>query len=225
MSKLHFTACGDYQKRVIDIIGTNENVFNVGALSIDNLKKMKFLTKKEFHSKYQIDLEKPTVLFTFHPETVSFKKNKEFIDTIVDVLDEFKNYQFVITMPNADTMGNTIRDSLAQYISRSSNAIGVETFGSLGYLSCMKHCTFMMGNTSSGFIEASYFPKPVVNLGDRQKGRIETPNILTCSIQRDEIKKGIKWAEGFNSKQSICVYGNGDTASAIIRQIKNFKNK
>jgi len=225
MSKLHFTACEEYKKRVIDITGSAENVFDVGALSIDLLDQMKFLTKEEFLAKYKIDLQKPTVLFTFHPETVSYQKNKEYIKTIIDVMDEYDNYQFVITMPNADTMGNTIRESLTHFIARKPNAFGVESFGSLGYLSCMKHCSFMMGNTSSGFIEASFFPKPVINLGVRQKGRIETPNIYTCSIHSGEIKKGIKWAEVFNDNQTISKYGKGQAALAIVKHIKAYNTK
>ena len=87
-------------------------------------------------------------------------------------------------MPNTDTMGNMIRHKLNGFIEAHSNAIGIESFGTVGYLTCMKHCEFMLGNTSSGFVEASFFPKSVINLGNRQKGRIESPNIYTIDISR-----------------------------------------
>lgn len=157
MSKFHFTACEEYKNRVIQLIGSSNNVYNVGALSIENLKKISFLSKEEFLAKYKIDLSKPSVLVTFHPETVSFEKNREYISVLTDVLKELKQYQVVITMPNADTMGFMVRKHLQSFINSEKNVTGIETFGLNDYLSCMKHCTFMLGNTSSGFIEASFF--------------------------------------------------------------------
>lgn len=223
MSALHFTACSDYQKKVTSIIGTKENVFNVGSLSIDTLSKLKLLSREEFSHLYNIDIKKPSILFTFHPETVSFAKNKKYIETIIEILEEINQYQIIITMPNADTMGDTIRQRLTKHIEKSSNSIGIESFGSLGYLSCMKHCAFMLGNSSSGFIEASFFQKPVINLGNRQKGRHETPNIFTCPIQKEEIRKGIKWAEKYINDEAIKIYGKGNAAQLIIDQIKLFQ--
>jgi len=222
MASLHFTACEEYRQRVVSICGYSHNVFNVGALSIDSLMMTPFLSVEEFFDKFNIDLRIPTILFTFHPETVQFSKNEEYIKIIIASLEEVKGYQIVITMPNADTAGEIVRSRLIEFIQANSNAVGVESFGSLGYLSCMKHCSFMMGNTSSGFIEASYFQKPVINLGERQKGRIETDNIFTCSIQKDEIKKAIERAKEYRRLQPITIYGNGSAALKINKHIKEF---
>jgi GDP/UDP-N,N'-diacetylbacillosamine 2-epimerase (hydrolysing) len=225
MSKFHFTCCESYKQRVTELTGSSKNVFNVGALSIENIKKLKLLSKKEFFKNFKIDLERPTILVTFHPETIDFKKNEEYIKTLIKVLLSLNHYQIVITMPNADTMGLIIRKHLVNYLSKNKNAIGVESFGSLGYLSCMKHCKFLLGNTSSGFVEASYLLKPVINIGRRQDGRIITPNIVNCEISYKAILNAINEVEnGMSLSKKIKIYGDGNTSKKIIEVIKKIKN-
>ncbi len=226
MSSYHFTAAEPYKQRVIQILGHDNNVFNVGALSIDLLRNMVFLSQHEFNERYGIDISKPTVLITFHPETINFEENKKHIKELILVLTELKNYQQVITMPNADTMGQLIRESLLKYAKNKSWVFCVESFGSLGYLSCMKHCSFLLGNTSSGFIEASFFAKPVINLGCRQKGRIVTPNIFSVKIDHLTIKKTITLVEKTAIPSKKQVYGDGSAALQITTIIKKeFKTK
>lgn len=222
MSTLHFASTEKYKSRIIEINGSAKGVYNVGALSMDNLNNMKLLSIEEFKSKYNIDLSIPTILFTFHPETVSFEKNADYISEIIAALESIKDFQIVITMPNADTMGNMIRKELNKFISKTDYAIGVENFGTLGYLSCMKHCSFMMGNTSSGFVEAAFFPKWVVNLGNRQQGRILTENILTTNIDKQEILKTISNIKNRKLPSEINIYGDGNTASKIIQIFKKY---
>ncbi len=220
MSTLHFASTKDYKNRIIEIKGSAKGVYYVGALSMDNLNNMKLLSIEEFKSKFNIDLSTPTILFTFHPETVSFEKNTIYILEIIAALETIKNFQIVITMPNADTMGNIIRKELIKFIGKTDYAVGVENFGTLGYLSCMKHCSLMMGNTSSGLIEASYFSKPVINLGNRQDGRLRTSNVVDCEINKDSI---INAFESIDIKKVPCennIFGNGNTADMIINILK-----
>ena len=221
MSKLHFTSCEEYKSRVVEIKGSEKGVYNVGALSYDTLAGMHFFTVEEFYEKYKIDLEKQTILFTFHPETISYKKNEEFIQTLIELLGELKKYQIVITMPNADTAGNIIRVNLKSFIKNRPNVFCIESFGSAGYLSCMKYCSFMLGNTSSGFVEASWFPKPVINVGERQKGRILTSNIISCGLVKKEIVEAIKRIEKIELKSIEKHYGDGNTSQRIKAIIKN----
>lgn len=224
MSNYHFTAAEPYKKRVIEILGHGNNVFNVGALSIDNVLQLNLLSVEEFNDNFNINLAKPTILSTFHPETISFEKNKGYITELISAFNELSHYQIVITMPNADTMGQFIRRELENFITENTNIIGIENFGTLGYLSCMKHCRMLIGNTSSGFIEASGLKKPVVNLGDRQKGRIMTPNIFNASLVKSDILKAVKQAEQFVPKDSDLIYGKGDTASRIVEILKTHIN-
>lgn len=223
MSKIHFTAAEPYKNRVIELTGTEKNVYNVGALSIDSIKSLNLLTISDFKSRYGIDLSVPTILFTFHPETVDFKKNEKHIKELIITMGEKVNYQYVITMPNSDTMGLLIRKELNKFISKSKNAIGIESFGSLGYLSCMKHCKMMLGNTSSGFIEAFYFQKPVVNLGKRQEGRIITPNIFNSTIEKEAILQTIEKAAVYEPQVTDPIYGTGGTAKRIIEILRNIQ--
>lgn len=225
MSKLHFTSAEEYKNKVTELIGSDKNVFNVGALSIDNIKHLHLLNKNEIKEKFGIDFSKPSILFTFHPETVGFEKNSKHIDEIIDSLKELNRYQIIITMPNSDTMGLLIREKLNEFIAETSNAIGIESFGSLGYLSSMKLCSIMVGNTSSGFIEAAGFNKPVVNLGNRQKGRILTPNIFNSAIIKSNILSAINDAEKYSTDNNISIYGDGTCAIKIINELKNYANR
>lgn len=219
-SKFHFTSHEVYRNRVTEIIGRSDNVYNVGALSIDNLKQLELLEITEIKEKYNIDFKKPTVLFTFHPETVDYKRNKTYIGEILNALKKLDGYQILVTMPNADTMGALIRKELIKAKAGQPNIITVETFGTLGYLSAMKHCSFMLGNTSSGFVEASYFSKPVINLGHRQNGRIITPNIFTVPIKTDAIVQAIKKIESSDPVKVDSIYGTGNAATGIIQILK-----
>ena len=187
MSNYHFAACEVYKDRVIELKRSSMNVFNVGSLSIDNLKNLVLYGIEKFRERFGIDLSKPSILITFHPETVSYERNDFYVSELISALETTDGYQFIITMPNADTMGQLIRHRLTAFIQNNEHAFGVESFGTIGYLSCMKHCSLLLGNTSSGYIEASFFPKYVIDLGDRQKGRVVTENIRRCNIEKHEI--------------------------------------
>lgn len=220
LSKYHFTSTDIYKKRVAEIIGSEENVYNVGALSIDNLKQLPLLSKKEFKEKYGLDLSQASILFTFHPETVEYKKNEFYIEEVIRALDKLSHYQVIVTMPNADTSGLLIRRKLEVFARNKTNIKLVENFGVLGYLSAMKHCSFMLGNTSSGFAEAAFFPKWVINLGNRQKGRIVTPNILNTPIESQAIIEAVKRSEQTPLPLDCNVYGDGNAAKKIISILK-----
>jgi GDP/UDP-N,N'-diacetylbacillosamine 2-epimerase (hydrolysing) len=221
MASIHFAASSIYRDRVINLKESKNNVYNVGSLSIDNLKNLKLLSLSEFYSKFNIDLSIKSILITFHPETVSYEKNIVYIQNLIDALYQINGYQFIITMPNADTMGLVIREKLSQFINNSPYAIGIESFGTIAYLSCMKYCSFLLGNTSSGFIEASYFPKPVINLGKRQNGRIVTPNIINCEIEKENILDVVKQIELSEKSSKIDIYGDGNTAKSIVSILKS----
>lgn len=225
MAKYHFTAAEAYSERVIALRDSEDGVYNVGSLSMDNLSSLNLMSVEEFKTRFNIDLSVPSILITFHPETVSFQKNADFTDALIEALKTINGYQYVITMPNADTMGNLVREKINEFIKTTAHAFGVESFGTLGYLSAMKHCSFMLGNTSSGFIEASWFPKYVINLGERQRGRIVTPNIANCSIEKQAIVKAVDNFKSFKMLASVDIYGHGDTAEQIVKILKdNFRS-
>ena len=220
MASIHFTAAQEYKMRAIQIKGNDECVFNVGALSIDNLKELNLLSVKEFKRIFKIDLALPSILITFHPETKEYYKNEDYVSILIDTLRELVDFQLIITMPNTDTMGLRIREAFHRFKAASKNVITVENFGTIGYLSCMKFCKIMLGNTSSGFIEASFFPKYVINIGKRQKGRIVTSNIINVPIEKTQILDAIKGNKKFKPDNYSGIYGNGEAADKIISILK-----
>ena len=221
MSKYIFVSTNQYKKRAEQIIENPANVFNVGALSIDNLLHQKFFSILEFEEHFDINLTKPSILSSFHPETVSLEKNEGYIEELIgafEILQE--NYQIIITMPNADTMGNMIREKILTFGKNNSKVKLIESFGMKGYLTCMKHCNMMIGNTSSGFVEAAFFPTWVINLGDRQSGRIITKNIVNSAVIKQDILETVKTITNKQKPTNTNIYGNGSTAKKIILQLK-----
>lgn len=225
LSKYLFVTTDEYKYRAQQILGKSENVFNVGALSVDNMMHQQFYAKDEFFEEFDIDIDIPSILCTFHPETVDYNKNEQYIDELIEALKELKmQYQVIITMPNSDTMGNMIRGKIREF-GRGENRVKViESFGMKGYLTCMKHCEFLLGNTSSGFVEAAFFPKWVVNLGKRQDGRIITENIINTSIKKEAILLAVKDMKGRSLKEDLNIYGNGKASEKIISTIKTIYN-
>ncbi len=224
-SVLHFVSTEAYAQKVIDITGSSHHVHQVGALSIDNLSQLHLLSIDEFRDLFAIDLSVPTILITFHPETVESYKNEEYIQEIISALSKISDYQFLITMPNADTQGTVIRRALEAFILQHPMAFGVESLGTIGYLSAMKYCSFLLGNTSSGFVEASFFPKLVLNLGSRQEGRLITPNIRNVRINEQSILEAVREVSTFDpSNMPLHIYGDGQAASKIIKILKDGSN-
>ena len=221
MSKYLFVTNKIYEKRAREIC-KEAQIFNVGALSIDNLANQEFLTIEDIKLSHKIDLNNNTILMTFHPETVNFHKNKIFIKEILDSIKILsKKYQIVITMPNADTMGLLIRNEIETFVKNCNNIYVYESLGMKAYLSFMKYCKIILGNSSSSFVEASFFPKSVINLGNRQEGRILTPNIKSIKIDCQKILNTVKFIEkqNFNEKRSN-YYGRGNSAEKIINILK-----
>lgn len=221
MSQILFVSTDVYKEKAIQI-NPQARTYNVGALSIDNLKKIDYLSIEDFKSKFNIDLSIPTILSTFHPETVNLENNIDYIHELLDSFtDLIKKYQIVITLPNADTIGDQIKEIIIQYGKQNDNLKIVDSFGMIGYLSCMKYSKFLLGNTSSGFVEAAFFPKWVINIGNRQDGRLITQNIITIPIEKTAILKAVSDVENNIDIFFPSIYGDGEAASKMIEIFKN----
>lgn len=214
-SKFHFVSTVKAAKRVENLIGDKENIFPVGALSIDNIKNLKLLSKEEFKKKFNIVLDSP-VLVTFHPETVALDSNKKYINEIIEALKLVKK-QIIITMPNADTDGNIIRSQIIDFGKNYSNVYTVESLGTTGYYSAIKHCSFVLGNSSSGIIEVASFGKYVINLGTRQKGREVGENIIDCEVKKTKIIQAINSIDSLPKLNKINIYGDGTASDKMIK--------
>ncbi|MEL6635816.1 MAG: UDP-N-acetylglucosamine 2-epimerase [Bacteroidota bacterium] len=187
-AQLHFTATAAYAAKVVELKGKAEGVHCVGALSLSGLPDQDLLNAAAFRERFGIDLGRPTILSTFHPETLRVEQNTAHAETLVAVFDQLAaHYQIVLTMPNADTMGGALRRVFAAHAERSERFIAVENFGKRGYFTAMRDCALLLGNTSSGIIEAASFGKYVVNLGDRQRGRARSANVLDVAVEAEAI--------------------------------------
>lgn len=220
MSQLLFVSTDIYKEKAMQI-NADAQTFNVGALSVENLKKINYLNLEEFKSRFNIDLSLPTILCTFHPETVNLKKNIIYIHNLLSSFSRLMTrYQVVITLPNADTIGDQIKEIILDYGRQNPELKIIDSFGMIGYLSCMKHCKFMVGNTSSGFVEAAFFPKWVINVGNRQDGRILTQNIINTPVEKEAILEAVDIIEAQIEISFPSIYGDGETASKIIEILK-----
>ena len=192
MSHLHFASCEEYRQRIIQLGEAPERVFNVGALGVENIRRMPLLERNELSEAIGFNLEKPYYLVTFHPVTLEHSTSEEQFQALLDALDAFPEYHVIITKANADTDGRIINRLIDGYAKkRPERCLAVSTLGVHLYLSAMKHATVVLGNSSSGIIEAPSFKIPTVNIGDRQRGRIQAAGILNCSPDANAIRQTI----------------------------------
>jgi GDP/UDP-N,N'-diacetylbacillosamine 2-epimerase (hydrolysing) len=220
-SIIHFVSCKEHGERVAELTESKDNIFDIGALSLDNLNSLPLLSKEGFNNKFGVDLNLPTILVTVHPETVTPEMNQIYVEELADSLLELKNYQVIITLPNADTNGTLIRTRLLQLPEQSGNRIYCfENLGSQGYFTAMKYCSFLLGNTSSGIIEAASFGKYVINLGNRQKGRKQSLNCFNVLFNKELILQTVQKIENSQAYTGENIYHKGNAAKNICLVLK-----
>jgi GDP/UDP-N,N'-diacetylbacillosamine 2-epimerase (hydrolysing) len=178
-SQLHFVSLPINSQKVWELTGVKNTTTVIGSLSLLNQVNLPLLSVNEFYEKWQIDLSIPTILITVNPETINFEKNELYAEITIKALRDLANeFQLVINPPNADTNGSIFRKAFIDLQKEIKTIKIIESFGSQSYFSCMKHAALMLGNTSSGIIEAASFQKYVINIGDRQKGRFAPENVI-----------------------------------------------
>jgi len=187
-SQLHFVSLEVNAQKVWELTGEKNTTTVIGSLSLLNQVNLPLLSVSEFYNKWKIDLTIPTILITVNPETVNFEKNELYAEITVKALRDLSNeFQLVINPPNADTNGSIFRKAFIDLQQENEAIIIVENFGSQSYFSCMKHAALLLGNTSSGIIEAASFQKYVINIGDRQKGRFAPENVIDVPFDYNQI--------------------------------------
>ena len=222
-SAIHFTSIEQYSERVKEITGSKANIHTVGALGLDNLKELTLLSADQFRKKYQIGLSRPFILVTYHPQTVQPEANKPNAEQLVTALENFKDFEIIITMPNADTTGNSMRRVYTVFASENNKVHLVENFGPLGYFSCMALCRLVVGNSSSGIIEAASLKKYVVNIGDRQKGRSVSDNVIQAEADSASIIRACRKALNNGEYKGENIYFKQSASDAIIEVLKKWK--
>lgn len=230
MSYLHFTSCESYRKRVIQLGEEPERVFNVGALGVENIKNIKFMSKKELEKDLEFSLDGCIALFTFHPTTSQKDKLKKEFKFILEALQEFPELRVIFTKANADSGGLLINEMLDSYVKHHQYTCKVVyNLGLIRYLSVMNIADIVVGNSSSGILETPVFKVPTVNIGNRQKGRIQAANIINCDINKNEIIKAINKALSREfrekAKKTENPYGVGESSKMILNITKEFLNR
>lgn len=221
MSNYHFTSCEAHEARVKRIVEdeVSDKVFNVGSLSLQSVASEPLLSAAEFMRKFNIDLSKPTVLVTYHPETIALDVNRQNVSVLLSVFDSL-NEQVLITLPNNDSMGAAVREAFVEY-SKSNDRVYVYDFlGTKGYYSAMKQCSFMLGNSSSGIIEAASFGCYVVNVGDRQKGRACGGNVFHVPCEKEKILNTVEKINSLDKYEGDNFYYQKNTLENIISQLQ-----
>lgn len=225
MSALHFTSTEVYRKRVIQLGEQPERVFNVGAIGLDNFKSLTLLTKDQLEKELNIRFKKYNYLVGFHPETLSKQSVKEQFEELLKAIDKQNDSFFIFTKANADTNGRIINQMMERYVQENPDrAVLFTSLGSLRYLSIMRQATAVVGNSSSGILEAPLAKTATINIGDRQKGRIMPESIINCSVDQEEIEKAfdiVKSTEFRDIVNSVInPYGNGDASGQIVDVLK-----
>jgi GDP/UDP-N,N'-diacetylbacillosamine 2-epimerase (hydrolysing) len=225
MSHLHFTSTTEYKDRVIQLGEHPKTVFHVGALGIENINRLELLNKKEFESSINFNLSSLNFLVTFHPVTLDNASSKRQCEELLEALSTFEEAKIIFTKPNADHDGRVIIQLIDDFISKNSDkAISFDSLGQLRYLSAVKHCQVVIGNSSSGLIEVPSFKKPTINIGDRQKGRIIAKSVISCEPESNSITDAIKLALSIEFQNSLQFvenpYEKGNSSMRILEAIK-----
>jgi UDP-N-acetylglucosamine 2-epimerase (non-hydrolysing)/GDP/UDP-N,N'-diacetylbacillosamine 2-epimerase (hydrolysing) len=203
MANVHFPAAEAYRKRIIQMGENPKNVFNFGHLGLDNLRAMRLYDREELRKELGLKRNAPTALVTFHPETMSKVSSVFQLEKILNVIRSF-DMDVVFTKANCDAEGNRINKRLANFCRAHPERYKLfDNLGQQRYLSCLKHLDVMIGNSSSGLFEAPSFQIPVVNIGDRQKGRLRSRNIIDVGYSPVEIAKAISKALSRDFKKSL----------------------
>lgn len=224
MSLYHFTSTEEYRKRVIQLGESPDRVFNVGATGVENVLNEPKYSKEELGNMIGMKLERSYGVVTFHPVTLEGEVVAQ-CQALIDCMEHYKNIDFIVTGANADCGGDKINRMFQQCAEENENVYFTYSLGMKKYLSALQYASFVMGNSSSGIIEAPSFGIPAINIGNRQKGRIQAEAVINCSNAASDIIKAVETAllpEVQNkAKNAKNPYGDGKASERIVQILEN----
>lgn len=227
MSALHFTSTEIYRNRVIQLGEQPCRVFCVGALGVENIKTQTLMSREELAESLGGHLDKPYIMVTFHPVTLENNTVKEQFENLLSALDTVGGYRIIFTKANSDTDGRVINQMIDEYVSHNKNrATAYTSLGMVRYLSAVKHCEMVVGNSSSGIVEVPSFHIPTVNIGDRQKGRVRGKSVIDCDCTVEEIAAAIRTAQAMHRNNDLLSemnpYEGTNTSETILSTIRDY---
>jgi len=220
MSHLHFVSTEAYAKRVIQMGEQPANVVVSGAPGLDNLRTVRLLSLEELKAQRGLSLKKPFILVTYHPVTLESSQSIAHLDELFAAL-ETADQDILFTYPNADTDSRRIIARIESFTANNNPRAQIAVnLGTQGYFSVMSHAAAMVGNSSSGIIEAASFKLPVVNIGNRQLGRVTSGNVIHTETSRAAILEGLRAALALDLSSLVNIYGDGNAAGRIVKKIR-----
>jgi GDP/UDP-N,N'-diacetylbacillosamine 2-epimerase (hydrolysing) len=225
MAHLHFVAAEEYRRRVIQLGERPERVFLVGGLGVDSVRRLQLMERAALEQALDFKLGARSLLVTFHPATLASAPPARQMAELLAALAQLTDTNLIFTLPNADTAGNTLATMIERFVADHPNARAYASLGQLRYLSCMKHVDGVVGNSSSGLIEAPSLGKPTVNIGERQRGRLKAASVIDCEAQRDSIAAALQrlYAPDFQASLASVhnPYGEGGAAERIVAVLRS----
>jgi len=230
MSHIHFTAADEYKNRVIQLGEQPNRVFNVGGLGIENIVKLKLLSKTDFEKSINFKLATKNILVTFHPVTLEGSTSKNQFQELLDALDTLENTHIIFTKANSDTDGRVVNQMIDDYVAKNGDkTVCFTSLGQLRYLSALQYVDAMVGNSSSGLAEAPSFKIGTINIGDRQKGRIKADSVIDSLPTKKSILQAFDYLYSNSFKEMLMKvknpYGEGCSSEKIVEEIKNIELK
>jgi GDP/UDP-N,N'-diacetylbacillosamine 2-epimerase (hydrolysing) len=227
MSHLHFTASEVYMNRVLQLGEQPERVFNVGAVGVDNINRYDLLSIEQLEKKIDFVFAAKNVLVAFHPVTLERNTFQEQFSALLSALDNLQDTNIIFTKANADPGGQVINTMIDEYVQNHKNtSIAFHSMGQLNFLSAMQYVDAVVGNSSSGILEAPSFKIGTINIGDRQRGRTRAMSVIDCEPTVEGIGEAfdILYGEPFQKtlEDVQTPFGEGDTVKRIVDKISTF---
>jgi UDP-hydrolysing UDP-N-acetyl-D-glucosamine 2-epimerase len=225
MSRYHFVAAESYRQRVVQLGEPPDCVFNVGDPGLDSIERLPLLSRDDLSTETGLDTSRAFLLVTYHPTTTGESDPVQSMQALLDALDEFPTFSVLLTKANADIGGRVINGLVDAYAAgHPGRVLAATSLGQLNYLSAMRHCAAVVGNSSSGIVEAPAMGVPTVNIGNRQHGRLKASSVIDCEQDRACIVAAIKRAVSAEFRrtatQTVSLYGNCDASIRILNKLR-----
>lgn len=226
MAHLHFVAAEVYRQRVIQLGEQPERVFLVGGLGIDNIKRLQLLDRTSLEETLDFKFGAKNLLVTFHPVTLETATASCQMAELLSALADLPDTRIIFTLPNADTDGRVLIEMVEQFVAEHSNARAYASLGQLRYLSCIAQVDGVVGNSSSGLLEAPSFKKGSIDIGDRQKGRLRAGSVIGCEPTRESIAAALAQLYSAEFQESlhdvVNPYGDGGASEKVVEKLKRY---
>jgi UDP-hydrolysing UDP-N-acetyl-D-glucosamine 2-epimerase len=225
MSHLHFVTNSEAAKRVRQLGENPKHIYNVGSPGIENIKNLSLLNKHQLEKELNFTFRSKNILITFHPVTLEQNSSFQQFKELLEALDSLEgDVGLIFTKPNSDNEGRILIKMIDEFVASHPHSKVFTSLGQLRYLSTILHVDVVVGNSSSGLYEVPSFKKPTVNIGDRQKGRLQASSIITCKPEKEDIKNAIIEAFLKDCSNTVNPYGDGDSSKLILEGLKAIEN-